>query len=118
MEHRWSLRKPMQASITLALPTWEKLQANICDISLGGLAITRPRCPIPVNTLATLSFSLNCDGVLSYHRLSAQVVYNGNNRIGFLFLEPGREALHTLRETLYPTTRKLSDLIAGQPNAA
>jgi hypothetical protein len=119
MEHRWSIRKPMQASVTLALPTWEKLQANICDISLGGLAITRPQHPvIPVKTLATLSFSLEQGGQVSYHRLSAQVVYSGNSRIGFLFMEPGREALHALRETLYPPASKLSELIAGQPNAA
>ena len=118
MEHRWSIRKPLQASVTLALPTWEKLQANICDISLGGLAVTRPQNPIPVNALATLSFSLEQDGRVSYHRLSGQVVYSGNTRVGFLFLDPGREALLALREALYPPTRKLSELIAGQPNAA
>ena len=118
MEHRWSLRKPMQASVTLALPSWEKLQADICDISLGGLAITRPHYPIPVNTLATLSFSLERDGRVSYHRLLAQVVYNSDTRIGFLFMDPGREALHVLRETLYPPVSKLSAIIAGQPSAA
>lgn len=118
MEHRWSLRKPVQASITLALPPWEKLQANICDISLGGLAITRPHSPIPVNTLATLSFSLERDDRVSYHRLHAQVVYSDDTHVGFLFMEPGREDLHTLREMLYPPTGKLSALIAGQPSAA
>ena len=118
MEHRWSIRKPMQASVTLALPKWGKLQANICDISLGGLAITRPQYPIPVNSLATLSFSLEQDGRVSYHRLSGQVVYSGNARIGFLFMEPGRDALLALREALYPPSRKLSEMIAGQPNAA
>jgi len=118
MEHRWSLRKPMHASITLALPRWEKLQANICDISLGGLAITCPHCPIPVNTPATLEFSLERDDRVSYHRLLAQVVYSGNARIGFLFMDPGREDLHALREMLYPPTGKLSAVIAGQPTAA
>jgi len=118
MEHRWSIRKPVQASVMLALPSWDKLQANICDISLGGLAITRPHHPIPVNALATLSFSLERDGHVSYHRLPAQVVYSGNTRVGFLFMEPGREALHALREMLYPPAGKLSDLIAGQSNAA
>lgn len=118
MEHRWSIRKPMQACVTLSLPTWGKLQAGICDISLGGLAITRPQKPIPVNALATLSFSLEQDGRVSYHRLSGQVVYSNATRTGFLFMEPGREALLGLREALYPPTSKLSELIAGQPNAA
>jgi hypothetical protein len=118
MEHRWSIRKHMQASVTLALPSWEKLQANIHDISLGGLAIMCPDCSIPVNTLATLSFSLERDSRVSYHRLLSQVVYSGNTRIGFLFVEPGREDLHALRDMLYPPAVKLSDSIAGQPYAA
>jgi len=118
MEHRWSIRKSIQASVTLALPTWEKLQTNICDISLGGLAITCPHYPIPVNALVTLSFSLERDGRVSYHRLPAQVMYCGNTRVGFLFMESGRETLQALRETLYPPATKLSELIAGQSNAA
>ena len=118
MEHRWSLRKPVQGTVTLALPPWDKVQADICDISLGGLAITRLHRTIPVNTVAMLSFSLERDGRVSYLRLPAQVAHCDNARIGFLFTEPGRETLHVLRDMLYPPAIKLSDSIAGQPYAA
>jgi len=68
--------------------------------------------------LVTLSFSLECDGRVSYHRLHAQVAHCEDTRIGFLFLEPGNETLHVLREMLYSPVSKLSDSIAGQPYAA
>jgi hypothetical protein len=118
MEHRWSSRKTIQGCVTIALPLWDKIQANICDISLGGLAITGLHRLIPTNTLVTLSFSLECDGRVSYHRLHAQVAHCEDARIGFLFLEPGNETLHALREMLYTPVSKLSDSIAGQPYAA
>jgi len=118
MEHRWSSRKTIQGCVTIALPPWDKIQANICDISLGGLAITSLYRLIPINTVATLSFSLECDGRVSYHRLHAQVAHCEDTRIGFLFLEPGNETLHVLREMLYSPVSKLSDSIAGQPYAA
>jgi hypothetical protein len=115
MEHRWSFRKPIQGSVTLTLPPWDKLQANISDISLGGLAITGLHQLIPINTIATLSFALERDGRVSYFRLHAQVAYCENERIGFLFIEPESETFHELRDMLYPPTRKLSASIAGQP---
>ena len=118
MEHRWSSRKPIQGCVTLALPPWDKLQADICDISLGGLAIASPHRPIPVNTVATLSFSLERDGRVSHHRLHAQVAHCENTRIGFLFTEPGNETLHVLRDMLYSPASKLVASIAGQPCAA
>lgn len=118
MEHRWSSRKSIQGRVTLSLPLWDKMQANICDISLGGLAITGLHRLIPTNTLVTLSFSLECDGRVSYHRLHAQVAHCENSRIGFLFLEPGNETLHVLREMLYSPASNLSASIAGQSCAA
>jgi PilZ domain len=118
MEHRWSIRKSIQGSVTLTLPPWDKLQADICDISLGGLAITCPYRAIPVNTVATLSFTLERDGRVSHHRLPAQVAHCGNTRIGFLFTEPGRETLHALRDMLYQPATKLSASIAGRFCAA
>ena len=118
MEHRWSMRKPIHGAVTLALPPWDKIEADICDISLGGLAIASPHRTIPVNTVATLSFSLERDGRVSHHRLPAQVAHCDNTRIGFLFTEPGSETLHALRDMLYPPVIKLSDSIAGQPYAA
>jgi hypothetical protein len=118
MEHRWSIRKPVQGSVTLALPLWEKLQADICDVSLGGLAITSRHGPIPVNTAAMLSFSLERDGCVSHHRLPALVAHSDNTRTGFLFTEPGRETLQVLRDMLYQPAGKLSASIAGQPCAA
>ena len=118
MEHRWSSRKTIQGCVTIALPPWDKIQANICDISLGGLAITSLHRLIPINTVATLSFSLECDGRVSYHRLHAQVAHCEDTRIGFLFLEPGYETLHVLREMLYSPASKLSASIAGQSCAA
>jgi hypothetical protein len=45
-------------------------------------------------------------------------VYSDNARIGFLFMDPGREDLHALREMLYSPAGKLSAVIAGQPSAA
>jgi len=117
MEHRWSIRKPMQGSVALALPLWGKAQANICDISIGGLAITGLHRLIPINTVATLSFSLERDGRVSYHRLHAQVAHCENTRIGFLFMEPGDETLHALRDMLYSPASKLAASIAGQPCA-
>jgi len=118
MEHRWSIRKPIQGCVTLALPPWDKIQADICDISLGGLAVTSPHRLIPINTVATLSFALERDGCMSYHRLHAQVAHCENTRIGFLFMEPGSEALHALRDMLYSPSSKLAASIAGQPYAA
>ena len=118
MEHRWSMRKPIHGAVTLALPPWDKIEADICDISLGGLAIASLHRTIPVNTVATLSFSLERDGCMSYHRLHAQVAYCEDTRIGFLFMEPGNETLHALRETLYSPASKLAASIAGQPYAA
>lgn len=117
MEHRWSSRKPMQGGVTLALPPLGKIQANICDVSLGGLAITNLNRRIPVNTVATLSFSLEGNGRVSYHRMQAQVAYCEDTRIGFLFMEPGNETLHALREMLYSPASKLAASIAGQPCA-
>lgn len=117
MEHRWSIRKPMRGCVTLALPPWDKVQANICDISIGGLAITSQHRLIPINTVATLSFSLEREGRVSYHRLHAQVAHCENSRIGFLFVEPGDETLHTLRDMLYSPASKLAASIVGQPCA-
>jgi hypothetical protein len=118
MEHRWSIRKSLQGSITLALPPWDKVQADICDISLGGLAVINPQRPIAINTVATLSFLLECDGRVSYHRLTAQVAHSDTTRTGFLFMEPGNETLRVLREMLYSPASNLSASTAGQPCAA
>ena len=118
MEHRWSIRKPIQGSVTVALPLWDKLQANISNISLGGLAIANQHRPIPVNTVATLSFALECGGRVSYHHLHAQVAHCDSVHIGFLFVEPGDETLHVLRDMLYSPASRLAASIAGQPCAA
>jgi len=118
MEHRWSIRKPIQGCVALALPLREKLQANISDISLGGLAITGAHRLIPINTVVSLSFALERDGHVSYHHLHAQVAYCENSRTGFLFMEPEDETLHDLRDMLYSPASKLSATIAGQPCAA
>jgi len=118
MEHRWSSRKSIQGSVMLALPPWDKLRADIHDISLGGLAVKSPAQLIAVNTVATLSFLLERDGRVSHHRLSAQVAHSDPMRTGFLFLEPGNETLHVLREMLYSPANNLSASIAGQPCVA
>jgi len=118
MEHRWSIRIPVQGCVTLALPPWGELQANICDISLGGLAITGLHRLIPMNTVASLSFTLECGGRVCYFRPHAQVAYCDNTRIGFLFMEPENETLHVLRDMLNSPTSKLSASIVGQPCAA
>lgn len=118
MEHRWSLRKSIQGSVTLALPPWDKIQADICNISLGGLAVKSTQCLIPVNTMATLSFSLERDGCMSHHRLSAQVAHSDNLRTGFLFMEPEGETVRVLRDMLYQPERVLLASIAGHPRAA
>lgn len=118
MEHRWSSRKPIQGRVTLALPPWDKIQANISDISLGGLAVTNLHRLIPINTMVTLSFSLERDGHVSHHRLNAQVAHCENTRIGFLFMEPGDETLRVLRDMLYSPASTLSASIAGQACAA
>ncbi len=118
MEHRWSIRTPIQGCVMLALPPWDKIRANICDISLGGLAITNLHRLIPINSMATLSFSLERGGRVSHHRLMAQVAHCEDTRIGFLFMEPGNETLHVLRDMLYSPASKLSASIAGQPCAA
>ncbi|MCK7581419.1 MAG: PilZ domain-containing protein [Chromatiales bacterium] len=118
MEHRWSIRKAIQGSVTLALPPWDKVQADICDISLGGLAVKSTQCRIPVNTVATLSFSLERDGNVSHHRLSAQVAHSDSLRTGFLFMEPEGETVRVLREMLYQPESALLASIAGQPRAA
>jgi hypothetical protein len=114
MEHRWSSRKSLQGSITLTLPPWGKVQADICDISLGGLAVTSPQLPIAINTVATLSFLLECDGRVSHHRLTAQVAHSDSARTGFLFMEPGNETLRALREILYSPASNLSAGTASQ----
>jgi hypothetical protein len=118
MEHRWSLRKPIQGSVTLALPPWDKIQADICDISLGGLAVKTTSGLIPVNTVATLSFSLERDGRVSHHRLSAQVAHSDQQRTGFLFMEVEGETLRVLRDMLYQPETVLLASISGQPRAA
>jgi hypothetical protein len=115
MEHRWSIRKPIQDCVTLAFPPWKELQANISDISLGGLAITGLHQLIPINTVVTLSFALERDGRASYYRLRAQVAYCESERIGFLFMEPEDVTLHELREMLYSPTSKLLAAVEGQP---
>lgn len=115
MEHRWSIRKPMQGCVTLALPMRDKVQASISDISIGGLAITSQHELVHVNAVATLSFSLECDGHVSYHRLHAQVAHCDNSHIGFLFMEPDEEALHALRNALYSPASRLMASITGQP---
>jgi hypothetical protein len=118
MEHRWSSRKSLHGSVMLALPPLDKFQADIHDISLGGLAVMSPPQLIPVNTIVTLSFLLERDGRVSHHRLNAQVAHSDPKRTGFLFLEPGNETLHVLREMLYSPANNLSASVAGQPFAA
>jgi len=115
MEHRWSIRKPIQGSVTLTLSPWDKLQANFSDISLGGLAITGLHKLIPINTVVTLSFALERDGRVSYYHLRAQVAYCEYERIGLLFLDTEDETIHELRDMLYSPASKLSASIAGQP---
>lgn len=117
MEHRWSLRKSIEGPVTLTLPLWDKFQADICDISLGGLAVTSAR-RMPINSLATLSFSLELDGRVSHHRLSAQVAHSNNRCTGFLFMEPEGETVQVLRDMLYQPQIVLLASIAGQPRAA
>jgi hypothetical protein len=118
MEHRWSIRKPIHGGITFTLSPWDKVQTNICNVSLGGLATTNQQRLIPVNTIATLSFSLEYDGCVSYHHLHAQVAHCDAACIGFLFVEPGDETLHVLRDMLYSPASRLAASIAGQSFAA
>jgi len=114
MEHRWSTRKSLHGPITLTLSARGKVQADICDISLGGLAVTSPQPPIAINSVATLSFLLECDGRVSHHRLTAQVAHSDSARTGFLFMEPGNETLRALREILYSPANNLSAGTASQ----
>jgi hypothetical protein len=115
MEHRWSIRKSIQGCVTITSPPWDKLEANICDISLGGLAITGLPQLIPINSVVTLSFALEFDGCVSYYRLHAQVAYCERARIGFLFIEPEGDVAHALKDILYSPRRNLSAAIHGQP---
>jgi hypothetical protein len=117
MEHRWSNRKSIQGCVAITSSPWDKLQASISDISLGGLAITGLRQLIPINSVVTLSFALERDGCVSYYRLHAQVAYCEKARIGFLFIDPEGDTIHELRDILYSPTRKSSASITGQPCA-
>jgi hypothetical protein len=87
-------------------------------MSLGGLAVKSTPSLIPVNTVVTLSFSLERDGCVSHHRLSALVAHSDHQRTGFLFMEPEADTLRVLRDMLYQPESVLLASITGQPRAA
>ena len=120
MEHRWSVRKSIQGSVAFGLPTLEKIHTALFDISLGGLAVASPRQLIEVNTVVTLAVELESNGLVSHHRLHAQVAYSDATRTGFLFIEPGNETWEVLRDMLYSPNHKFPGNTpgSGQTRAA
>lgn len=118
MEHRWSSRKKIQGTVAFELSPREKYQAELCDISLGGLSVISPVMPIDVNTVVTLAFHLENNDRVSHHRMPAQVAYSDATRTGFLFMQPGTETWQVLREMLYQPEGNTSATTAGHPRAA
>lgn len=97
MEHRWSMRKPMQGNVVLSIPPWRKVRTSLRDISVGGVSVFADRLELPVNTIVTLAISLIGDGQVSHHRLRGQVVHCNARRTGLVFVNPADETLQVLR---------------------
>jgi len=97
MEHRWSIRTPMQGNVMLTIPPWRKVRASLCDISVGGISVLAEHLDLPANAIVTLAFSLENAGEVSHHRLPGQVVYCGERRTGLVFINPANETLRILR---------------------
>jgi hypothetical protein len=114
MEHRWSLRKLMTASVIVECPRIGMVRACMRDISLGGMFIETGPISLPLNAPIAVSFnSSTFDDQRDDHRLQAMVVRQAPNGVGLMFLESEVDVIRSLREVLYgpPVPRQ-------QPRAA
>ena len=114
MEHRWSIRAPIQADVVLSIAPWKKVHATVLDISIGGISVVAEQLELPANAIVTLAFSLEHAGQTSHHRLPGQVVYCSERRAGLVFINPANETVRALRDLADAAKNGLTDRAADQ----
>ncbi len=101
MEHRWTMRKPVHGHVTLRYPPLGLQQAEIEDISLGGLFVnTEPTAGLDINTRVELSFSPRGRTTRRIEGVEALVVRKTAHGAGLMFRNFNSATFRMLRTLL------------------
>jgi hypothetical protein len=101
LEHRWSLRKPVSGSAVVECARTGRIDAQLRDISLGGLLVDTGAATLPLKTRVSVGFHLVADDPYSWYRMNAIVVRNGHAGTAMIFLDCEGETFRALRASLY-----------------
>ena len=85
MEHRWSMRKLVDGHVTLSYPPLGILNANIRDLSLGGLFVHTHSAVLNINTPVELLFVSSDDDAQKIYHVEALVVRKTDEGAGLMF---------------------------------
>jgi hypothetical protein len=125
LEHRWSVRKPVNGGAVVECARTGRIDATLRDISLGGVRVDTGHVALPIKTRVSIGFHLIADDPYSWYRMSAVVVRNGDSGTAMIFLDCEGETFRALRAALYdrslprsPLTTETLSLAGANPPAA
>lgn len=101
MEHRWSLRTPIELDVDLIRESGSGHEAfKTRDIGLGGVFLEGGGAYPEKNTNVELNFILTTDEGDMKHRIKARVVRIADDGIGLMFRDFDVGAFRSLQEVL------------------
>ena len=101
MEHRWSLRTPVELDVDLIYESVDEMACKTRDIGLGGVFIEGDSQVMPPkNANVELNFILNSDEGSIKHKIKARVVRTSDDGIGLMFRDFDVGAFRSLQEVL------------------
>ena len=100
LEHRWSIRKPVNLEAVMFYRPVGLMNAKIHDLSLEGLCLDTGRVVLPPNAPVELTFALN-DGRLRLYQMDAVVIHRYKERHGLMFRSFKLDAFQAIHGMLY-----------------
>jgi len=100
MEHRWSLRTPIELDVDLNCEGLGQLGCRTRDIGLGGVFLEGSADFPPKNANVELTFNLDSSEGTTRHKIKARVVRIADDGIGLMFRDFDVGAFRSLQEVL------------------
>lgn len=103
MEHRWSLRKPVEIEITLRRQGMPAKRYRTRNISLEGVFVDSGSDSWPEDTFLELELPLYGDQESERHRIPVIVVHHADGGMGLMFCVFDQPLFKTVEHLLYET---------------
>lgn len=101
MEHRWSLRKPVEIDVTLRRQGLSHKRYKTKNISLEGVFVDSGADSWPEDTFLELEFPVHGQQQGARHRIPVVVVHRSTEGMGLMFCVFDQQLFKTVEHLLY-----------------